>query len=129
MSFDVHVQRFVDGEAARADGTFVGALLAPHVARTDPNFDFAELRFDDGTADLYGIDDPGGGFMVNHVSSQQAWALLADVAVRAGMTVMPAGAAPMIATEAMRMHLPDGLAHQAVVVTSATDILRCLAEG
>lgn len=129
MSFDVYVQRFVDGDSAPADTTLLRALLAPHVARTEPDSDFAQLGFDDGTADLYGIGDPGGGFMVNHVSGQQAWALLADVAVRAGMTVMPAGAAPMIATEAMRMHLPDGLAHDAVVVTSATDILRCIAEA
>ncbi|NTW42642.1 MAG: hypothetical protein HGA44_22690 [Cellulomonadaceae bacterium] len=72
MSFDVYAQRFVGGEPADADSDALREFIAPHIARIEPGTDFAQLSFDDGTADLYGVDEPGTGFMVNHVSGQRA---------------------------------------------------------
>lgn len=126
MSFDVHVQRFVDGEPADATSAQLRDLIAPHVARREPNFDFAELHFDDGTADLYGIDNPGGGFMVNHVGGESAWHLVAAVAAAGSMTIIAPGVPAMIVSEAMRVDLPDDLAGDAVVVVTGADVLRTI---
>lgn len=128
MSFDVFVQRMVDGELAVADSQPLRELIEPHVTSTEPEFDFARLQFDDGTADLYGIGEPGSGFMVNHVTSQHAWDLIATVAARGDMTLMAPDVPPMICTESARAHLPEGLGDDAVVVTAGADILRTFAQ-
>lgn len=129
MSFDVYAQRFIDGEPADADSEVLRELIAPHVARVESETDFAELRFDDGTADFYGGDEPGTGFMVNHVSGQLAWDLVARVAATGGMALMAPGVPPLIFSEAERGHLPEDLDGEAVVVTSGADILRAFAEA
>lgn len=127
MSFDVFVQRMVNGELAAADSDVLRELIAPHVTSTEPESDYAQLRFDDGTADLYGYGDLGSGFMVNHVSGRLAWDLVATVATRCDMTLMAPGVAPMISSEPTRAHLPDGLGEEAVVVTSGAEILEVFA--
>lgn len=127
MSFDVFAQRMVNGELAVADSTALHELLAPHVSATEPESDFAQLRFDDGTADLYGIGDLGSGFMVNHVTGRTAWDLLATLATRGDLTLMAPDTPPMISTEATRAHLPAGLGEEAVVVTSGAEILEVFA--
>ncbi|GIG38744.1 hypothetical protein [Cellulomonas phragmiteti] len=129
MSFDVFVQRMVQGELATADSDVLRELIAPHVASTDPASDLAQLRFDDGTADLYGFGEPGAGFMVNHVTGRQAWDLVAAIAARADMTLMAPGVPPLIASESTRAHLPDGLGDDAVVVTSGADIIRAFSDA
>lgn len=129
MSFDVYAQRFVNGEAAEADSDVLRTLIAPHVVRTEPEFDLAELHFDDGTADVHSIGEPGTGFMVDHVGGDLAWDLLAKVVEAGGMTLLPVGAPPMVFSEAMRAHLPQDLASEAVIVTSGADILRAIAEA
>ncbi|UZN04200.1 hypothetical protein [Cellulomonas sp. S1-8] len=129
MTFDVFVQRMVDGELAAADSAALSELIAPYVTTTDPAFDFAQLHFDDGTADLYGIGEPGKGFMVNHVSGRLAWDLVAAVAERGDMTLMAPGVPPLICSESTRAHLPEGLGDEAVVVTSGADILRAFAQA
>ncbi|MBF0689073.1 MAG: hypothetical protein IR158_15065 [Cellulomonas sp.] len=129
MSFDVFVQRMVDGELAVTDSDALRDLIAPHVKSTEPESDFALLQFDDGTADLYGIGEPGNGFMVNHVSGQQAWDLVAKLAATGDMTLMAPGVPPMICSEAARANLPEGVGESAVVVTSGADIQRTIAEG
>lgn len=129
MSFDVYAQRFVDGEPADADSEVLRELLAPHVARVESDFGFAELRFDDGSLDFYGVDEPGSGFMVNHVSGQLSWDLIALVAARGDMALIAPGVPPMVFSEAARGNLPEGLDGEAVVVTSGADILRTIAEA
>lgn len=129
MSFDVCAQRLVNGDTAEADSDVLRTLIAPHVVRTEPEFDFAELHFDDGAADVHGIDEPGTGFMVDHVSGDLAWDLLAKVVETGGMTLLPVGAPPMVFSEAMRAHLPHELAGEAVIVTSDADMLHTIAEA
>lgn len=129
MTFDVFVQRMVDGELAVADTGVLRELLDPHVKSTEPESDFALLQFDDGTADLYGVGELGNGFMVNQVSGRQAWDLVATLAARGGMTLMAPGVPPMILDESVRPHLPDGLGEEAVVVSSGADIARTLADA
>lgn len=124
MSFDIVAQRFIDGDAAEADAPLLQAILAPYLGRTEPDADFCELTFADGTADLYGIDDLAQGFMVNHVSGRLAWDLLAELVTGGGLTLMPMDAPPLIAAEEQRTHLPEGFGDEAVVITSGADILR-----
>ena len=129
MSFDIVIQRFIDGEPAAAESEALRNLLAPYVARTEAEFDFAELHFDDGTTDLYGIGEPGTGFMVNHVGGESAWAVLAEVAAAGGMTILAPGVPPMIFSETMRSHLPGELADEAVVISSGAEVLRTIVEA
>lgn len=129
MSFDVFAQRFVGGEPADADSQVLRALIAPHLGRVEPETRFAELIFEDGTADLYSDDEPGTGFMVNHVSGRRAWDLIARVAAAGEMALIAPGVPTLIFSEAARAHLPAELADEAVVVASGADILRAIADG
>ncbi|WP_188037173.1 hypothetical protein [Actinotalea sp. JY-7885] len=97
--------------------------------RTEPEFDFAELGFEDGTADLYGIRDPGTGFMVNHVGGERAWDLLARVLEAGSMTLLPMGEPAIVWSEAVRAHLPDDFIARAVIVSSGADLRRAIAEA
>ncbi|WP_182113145.1 hypothetical protein [Actinotalea sp. JY-7876] len=124
MSFDVFVQRFVDGQPAQADSAALHALVAPHVLRTEPEFNFAELGFEDGTADLYGIGDLATGFMVNHVSGELAWDLFAQVLEVGSMTLLPMGVPAIVCSEAVRAHLPDDFIAGAVIVSSGAPLPR-----
>lgn len=129
MSFDVYAQRFVRGEPAEVENGVLAELLAPHLMRVESESDFAELYFDDGTADFYGIAEPSRGFMVNHVSGQLAWELLARMASAGDMALMAPGVRTMIFCEEARQHLPEGLAEDAVVLSSGADILRTFASA
>lgn len=126
MSFDVYAQRFVDGEPVDEDSGLVRDLVAPHVARIESGSDFAELHFDDGTADFYGIANPGTGFMVNHISGDRAWDLLARVASGGDMVLMAPSVPPMIFNDAARRHLPVALQDEVVVLATGADILRTI---
>ncbi|GGC06028.1 hypothetical protein [Cellulomonas carbonis] len=129
MSFDVFAQRFVGGEPAEAENGVLSELLAPHLMRVESESDFAELHFDDGTADFYGVAEPGTGFMVNHVSGQLAWELFVRMASAGDMALMAPGVPTMIFSEEVRQHLPEGLAEDAVVLSSGADILRTFANA
>lgn len=129
MSFDVYAQRFVGGEPAEVENGVLRELLAPHLIRVESESDFAELHFDDGTADFYGVAEPGTGFMVNHVSGQLAWELFARMASAGDMALMAPGVPTMIFSEAVRVHLPEDLAGDAVVLSSGADILRTFANA
>ncbi len=129
MSFDVFAQRFVGGEPAEAENGVLSELLAPHLMRVESESDFAELHFDDGTADFSGVAAPGTGFMVNHVSGQLAWELFARMASAGDMALLAPGMPTLICSEEVREHLPEGLADDAVVLSSGADILRTFANA
>lgn len=122
MSFDVFLQGFRKGDPADADGEKLAALLRPYIVETQQGF--CELRFDDGDAALYGLEDLASGFMVNHVSGQQAWDVLVTVARGADLAIMPVGCPVAVPTEALIGDLPEELQKEAVIVTSGADLLR-----
>lgn len=122
-------RRFIAGEPADADSQVLRALIAPHLGTEEPESRFAELIFEDGTADLYSDDEPGTGFMVSHVSGRRAWDLIARVAAAGEMALIAPGMPTLIFSEAARAQLPAELADDAVVVTSGADILRAIADG
>ncbi len=59
VSFDLFFQRFEGGEAADSDQELLGRLLQPYLA--DTGYGFSDLRFSDGNAAIYGVDDLGSG--------------------------------------------------------------------
>jgi hypothetical protein len=89
VSFDIFLQGFLNGGSGLGDGEAVRELLEPLVIQRDNGW--ARIATADGEADVFGLDDPVSGLMVNRVSGVAAFELLYDVARRAGFGVMPAG--------------------------------------
>jgi hypothetical protein len=121
MSFDVFLQRFEAGSVSQADAQLLARLLAPYLAEDQPGL--PRLRFSDGDAAIYGLKDLGPGFMVNHVSGERAWDLLADIARQAALTIMPVGCPVAVADEHLLDELPDELRDGAVVIASGRQLL------
>lgn len=122
MSLDVFLQGFRQGDAASADEEKLAGLLQPYLVETPHGF--PQLRFDDGDAAIYGLEDLASGFMVNHVSGRQAWDVLVAVARAADLAIMPVGCAVAVPSEAMLSELPEELRRDAVVVAGGDDLLR-----
>ena len=121
MSFDIFLQRFRAGDAAPADATLIRTLLGPYVSERPPGS--VTLRLTDGEADLYGWDDLATAFMVNHVSGEQAYDVLFEVALRAGLAIMPVGCPTAVTSEETVADLPTELAGDVVVVRSGAELL------
>ena len=116
------LQGFHQGDAANADGEKLAVLLQPYLVETPQGF--SELRFDDGEATVYGLEDLASGFMVNHISGRQAWDVLVAIACAADLAIMPMGCAVAVPSEAMLSELPEELRRDAVVVSSGDDLRR-----
>ena len=123
MSFDIFLQRFVDGEAVDADGDSILAILDPLIAGRSGSW--ARIVTIDGEADVYGIDNPGSGLMINHASGRAVWDVLFELAERTGMAVMPAGCRWSVTDAGLIDALP-AVSPPAAVVTSGADILATL---
>lgn len=102
------------------------SVLGPHIAREEPETSFAHVVFGDGTADVY---LSGDSMLANHVAGEQPWDLLVEGAKAAGWAIMPVGCPVLITDESDRVHLPDGLAEDAVRVLTGADILRLISES
>ncbi len=122
MSFDVFLQGFRQGHESNANQKKLAELLKPYLVETQQGL--PELRFDDGDAAIFGVDDLASGFMVNHVSGRQAWDVLVAVARTANLAIMPVGCRVAVATEALISELPEELPRDAVVVASGEDLRR-----
>jgi hypothetical protein len=122
VSFDVFLQGFRQGDAANADEEKLAGLLQLGLVETPTGL--PELRFDDGDASIYGLEDLASGFMVNHVSGRQVWDALVAVVRAADLAIMPVGYAVAVPSETMLSDLPEELRRDAVVVASGDDLLR-----
>jgi hypothetical protein len=117
VSFDVYLMRFRPGEP---DAEAMADLLKPYVDGS------RNLRFDDGNAAIYGLDDLGSGFMVNHVSGLQAWEVLVAVARQGGLAILPVGCPTAVTSEELISDLPEELRSEARVIHSGEDLLRVI---
>jgi hypothetical protein len=124
LSFDVFLQRFQAAEAAEADHDVLSRLLQPYLIENGPGS--ADLLFGDGDAAIYGTDDLGSGFMVNHVSGRQAWDVLAAVACEVGLTILAVGCPAAVPSEDLIGDLPAELRQDAIVVRSGEDLIRMI---
>lgn len=123
MSFDVFFQRFRNGNAAPGGGEAMRSVLAPHIARAEPENSFAHVVFGDGAADVYLSDD---SMLANHIAGEQPWDLLVEGAKAAGWAIMPVGCPVLVTDESDRAHLPDGLGEDAVNVLTGKDVVRAI---
>lgn len=122
MSFDIFLHGFRDGEAATVDASAVSMTLAPFVVDSDKGH--SHLRLPDGEADVYGLDDPASGVMINHASGRLVWDLIFELAHGTGLAIMPVGCATAVTAETALVDLPQELSEDAVVVSSGDDLRR-----
>lgn len=128
MSFDVFVQAFSDGGAAEADADAVQAVLAPYIHGSSQS-GFARLATTDGGADLYGYDDLGSGFRVNHISGDEAWDIVVQAAAASGLVIMPVGCPAALTNQDSFEHLPDALrSGEVAIVTSGSQLVDLIQE-
>ena len=114
------LQKFERGKGGLADAELLAQLLTPHLVETGHD---SRLRFADGDAAIYGLENLGSGFMVSHVSGEQAWDFLADVARQAGLAIMPVGCPVAVIGECLLDDLPDELRDDELVVASGAQLL------
>lgn len=121
MSFDVFLQGFRSGESTPGDSEAVHEVIDPLVVAQGEGW--VRIGTTDGEADVYGMDDPASGLMVNHISGAAAWEVVFQVALSARLAVIPVGCSTCVPAAEMAADLPPELAEGATVVTSGADIL------
>jgi len=119
VSFDIHLQGFVNGDAARSDDTAVLAALEPFIQDRGPGW--FVLVTADGRAEVY-ASDLGAGVMFTHASGRAVWDVIYAVAVAGNFAVIAGGLATCVLNEAAIAHLPPS-APPAVVITSGEDLV------
>lgn len=87
---------------------------------------WARLRTSDGEADVYGIDDPAAGLMVNRASGREIWNLVFELARIARFAVMPAGCGTFVVSEDTLSDLPKGLPEPIQILTSGDELLTAI---
>jgi hypothetical protein len=127
VSFDIFLRRFEGGEAARADEAAVLGVLAPLIEERGDGW--ARLCTTDGDADVYRMDDPASGLMVNHASGREIWNVLFELGRAAGFAVMPVGCGTFVISEVALSDLPDGVPEPIAVLTSGDELLRAIESG
>jgi hypothetical protein len=121
VSFDIFFQRFEGGEAADADESAVLGVLEPLIEERGDGW--ARIGTADGDADVYGINDPASGLMVNHASSREIWNVLFELGRTAGFAVMPVGCGTFVFSEDALSALPDGAPEPIRILRSGDELL------
>ena len=127
MAFDIFLQPLADGEASRADAVATRELVDSHMV--DANQGWARLKTADGSADLYGYDDLGSGFMVNHATGNAIWDLLVAFASAGPFAILPVGGPTCVTDSSLVTQLPSELTGDVVVVSSGREQLRVISSS
>lgn len=127
MSFDVFLQRFVDGDTADLDARALRAVLDSHIARDDRSWKVQRLSFDDGSAEIYGADDLSRGLMLTHVKGLHGWDVIVELARAGSLAVLAVGCPTAVHDASLLLHLPVELRDDAVVVADGADLRAKLA--
>jgi hypothetical protein len=122
MSFDVFLQSFQADDAATIDARDVLDALA-RFSIEPVTADSWWIRTTDGRAQVFGLDDAGSGFMVNHASGRVIWDALVHVADVTGLTILPIGCPACVTRPELLEHLPDELRPDARIVTSGEQLI------
>lgn len=120
MSFDVYLQGFRDGHESAGGGERMRHVLEPFVSQAESDGEFFAVEYGDGSADVYLSADH---MMANHIVGEDPWQLLVEGAAAAGWVILPVGCPTCITDEAHRVHLPDGLPQEAVLVTTGAALV------
>ncbi len=121
MSFDVFLQRFRPGDP---DSEVLVDLVRPDLVASKEGF--FDLHFDDGSVAIFGLDHPGRGVMVNHVSGRQSWGVLIEVARQGEMAVLLLGCPAVVTSEDLIPDLPEDLRDDAQVIRTSEDLMRLI---
>lgn len=124
MSYDVFFQGFKGGDAMAGGGEAVRTILAPDVARSEPEHSFPRIEVEDGGADVYLSDDH---MMVNHAGGTDTWDLIVRAAAAANWTILLPDGPPVLTIESQRSELPAELAEDAVVISNGAELLGVIA--
>jgi hypothetical protein len=123
VSFDIFLQRFHEGDAVEGDGQAILSLLEPLIKERSSGFGRAVTE--DGGADIYGLDHPEVGVMINHAEGVRIWDLIVELARVGGMVVMPVGCPVCGVDPEAGRHLPPK-APPFEVIESGADLLRVI---
>ena len=129
MSFDVHLLAFDHGDAGSREADGVRDLLLRHAKETGELH--VLVRYGDGEADVHGLPahgEPLTSLMFNHVSGEDPWELIVQVARAADLVIVPAGCPACLVSERQRPHLPEEVAGAtgATVVRDGRELLRVI---
>lgn len=126
MSFDVYFQRFRHRDTEPGGGDAMREVLAPYIVREEPENSFTLVEYGDGTADVYLSND---AMKADHITGIRPWDLLVRGAKAAGWVIMPVGYPACITDESDRLHLPEGLDDEAILVSNGDALLRVIQES
>ena len=125
MSYSLFLQRFQHGRAADFDAEVLRLLVRPHVVYREPENGFVELGFaDGGSAELYSSDgdDQISSVMITRFSSGDALEFVARTAISVEGVVLLQDGVALVVEAGQRVHLPEELQADAVVVRSGAEI-------
>lgn len=125
MSFDVFLQRFVDGEATDCDARALLAVLDPYVERDVRTGELTRAVFEDGDAEVYGTD-VSRGLMLSHIVGLAAWETVTDLARAGSLAILAVGCPAAVPRGNLLPHLPAELREGAVVVTRGSELRAAL---
>ncbi|MBM7820017.1 hypothetical protein JOE63_002494 [Cellulosimicrobium cellulans] len=125
MSFDVFLQRFVDGEAAGCDAGALLAVLDAYVTRDVRTGEMTRAVFDDGDAEIFGAD-LSRGLMLSHIAGLAAWDVVTDLARAGSLAILAVGCPAAVPSETLLPHLPVELRDGAVVVARGSELREAL---
>lgn len=123
MSFDVHLQRYLDGEWRPGGNDLVRAALEGHLVRGGG--EITHVSADDGDAEVYGLDGEDG-FMATHIDGTGVWDLLVLAARAAELVILPVGCPTCVVDPAQVQHLPPELREDVVVVADGAELLHAV---
>lgn len=127
MSFDITFSRFEKGELASVNARALRQKFEPYIRKHEPELGFALLRFADGGAELYGLDDLAEGFTISRVTGKKAWDTLFDIAKEFNLTIMAPDCPIAVTTKEALAHLPAEMPPERQVVTSSQALQKTLA--
>src|SRR5262245_18451139 len=119
MSFDIFVQAFRHGNRHDVGASAVHDALAPFLVEGKGGW---HLRAGLSSAELYGVENLGTGFMVTHVDGDELWDVLVQVARACDLVIMPVGVATAITRPDQVRHLPEEIREGAELVTSGAEL-------
>jgi len=127
VGWDVHLWPWRDGKPAEADAALILEVLGRYASGVRRESAITS-RTTDGQAEIFGLDDPQIGFMIDNASGLAIWDAMVAVADAASLALHAAGLCPCCVTRAELLHhLPAEDALDARVVTSGAELLRACA--
>lgn len=125
MSFDIHFQRFNDGDAGTGGSDEARRVLGPHLRPSAAAPERIERA--GSSAEIYGLEHDS--MMITRIDGDGLWDLLVEAARAAEWAVMPVGYPAMVFSQPMLDALPEGLAEEARIISSGDELREAILVG